>query len=175
MGFYELCFPQDTSYGVAFPENENDDIDIPDEGKITDWKPIILNLMDGHFSDYQANSFACRLCSEKLKSIFDGFKSPVDEVQWLPVIVRNKEGEERKYYVLHFENEYDVINWGESITAGKNFVVKPVFSIKKIAEHQVFNYPSSESMGLIVSEKIKKEIEKANCTNLSISKVPLVD
>ena len=175
MKYYIICFPQDTLYGIAFPDDKDNEVDIPDQGKITDWKPIIFNLIDGSFSDYQANSEVCRLCSEKLRSILDTFKSQTDEIQWLPVTVRSKEGEEREYYILHFENEYDVIDWDQSITVDKHFVVKPVFSIKKIDKHKVFNYPSSQGMGLLISEDIKNEVEKAGCTNLSISKVPLVE
>lgn len=174
--YYRICYPQEFIYGVGFFEDkENRDFDVPDDGVITNWKPITLKLKDGPFSDYQANSAACRLCSMKLKSIIEEHKSPEDEIQWLPAVVKNEKDEKREYFVLHFPNESDVIDWGKSITIDKHFVVKPVFSLSKIGSRKVFNYPSGGAIVLLVSEDIKEEIEKANCTNLSINKVPLVD
>ena len=66
------------------------------------WKPIILKLKDGSFSDYQENSAVCRLCSIKLKSIIDQHKSFQNEIQWLPVYVKSGDGETREYFILHF-------------------------------------------------------------------------
>lgn len=176
MKYYRICYPQDFVYGVGFPEDEEDkDFEVPDNGVVKNWKPIVFKLKDGSFSDYQANSAACRLCSIKLKSIIDQHKSFQDEIQWLPVYVKNDDGDTREYFILHFPNEPDVIDWEKSITVDKRFVVKPVFSLKKIDRRKVFNYPSGGAIVLLVSEDIRKAIEKAGCTNLSISKAPLVD
>ena len=107
--FYKVSFYQEFIYGVGFPEKE-EDFDVPEDGIITNWNPILLNLKDGSFSDYQANSEACRLCSSKLRSIIDRNKSPQDQIQWLPMVVKDEHGEEREYFILHFPVIYDVID-----------------------------------------------------------------
>jgi hypothetical protein len=168
--FYKISFFQDFIYGVGVPENK-ENFDVPDEGVITDWEPIILKLEEGSFSDYQANSAACRLCSIKLKSIIEQHKSSQDEIQWLPMIVKDENGEEREYFILHFPVMYDVIDKEKSTFFGGNRLIKPVFSLKKIGEHKVFNYHSSNFFSFFISEDIKKAIEKTKCTNLNISKI----
>lgn len=172
--FYEISFFQDCIYGVGFSENE-EDFDVPHEGFITHWQPIILHLKDGPFSDYQANSEACRLCSSKLKSIIDQYKSSVDEIQWLPMIVKDEHGEEREYFILHFPVAYDVLDKERSLFFKEDQLIKPVFSLKKIDEHEVLNYDPYNFFGFLASEDIKREIEKEKCTNLSINKVPVVE
>jgi hypothetical protein len=37
----------------------------------------------------------------------------------------------------------------------------------------VFNYPES-TLGIVITEDIKKKLEKANCTSIVFSKAPLV-
>ncbi len=57
MRYFRVCYPQDFVFGVGFPENkEDEDFDVPDNGVTTNWRPIVLRLKDGPFSDYQANS-----------------------------------------------------------------------------------------------------------------------
>lgn len=172
--FYKISFNQEFTYGVGFPEEE-EDFDISHNGTITDWKPIVLKLKDGPFSDYQANSEACRLCSIKLKTIIDQHKSPQDEIQWLPMIVKDEHGEERDYFILHFPVIYNVIDKENSTFFGDNQLIKPVFSLRKIGGHKIFNYDSYNFFSFFISKDIKKATEKAECTNLSISKVPLVE
>lgn len=174
--YYKIGFPQNSIYGLGVPENKEDEwFQVPCDGKITDWKPITLKLKDGLFSDYQGSNPVCRLCSAKLRSIIDNLKSPTDEIQWLPMFVKNEYGEEREYFILHFPVVYDVIDRNRSIIVEPDHIVKPVFSLKKLGEHKVFNYYSSNFIGFIVSEDIKKEVEKEKCTNLVFSKAPLVD
>ena len=177
MKYYAIGFPQDSPYGVGVTSDGErfSFLDVPDSGRITHWEPILLNLKEGGFSDYQGSNPVCRLCSEKLKSIIENCKSAQDEIQWLPMLVRDEQGEEREYFILHFPEEPDVIDWKNSITVDRRVVVKPVFSLRKIGEHKVFNYPSGAFLGFIISEDVKKEIEKANCNGFVVSKVPLVD
>lgn len=172
--YFEVSFYQDFIYGVGFPDNE-EDFDVPHDGFITDWKPITLHLRDGPFSDYQANSEACRLCSSKLRSIIDRNKSPQDQIQWLPMIVRDSSGEEREYFILHFPDVYDVIDRENSTFFGKDQLIKPVFSLRKIGEHKVFNYDPYNFFSFFISEDIRKDIEKKKFTNLNISKTRVVE
>ena len=171
---FEVSFYQEFIYGVGFPEKE-EDFDVPEDGIITNWNPILLNLKDGSFSDYQANSEACRLCSSKLRSIIDRNKSPQDQIQWLPMVVKDEHGEEREYFILHFPVIYDVIDRENSTYFGEDQLIKPVFSLRKIGRHKVFNYDSYNFFSFFISEDIRKDIEKEKCTNLNISKIQVVE
>ena len=173
MNYYQMSFPADTSYGVGFPEN-TEEFDVPDKGKIDHWEPILLILQDGPFSDYQGNLEAARLCSSKLKKIVEEYQSPIDEIQWLSMYVRDANGKQRDYFILHFPFEYDVIDWGKSITIQKNTVVKPVLSKEKVKGHQIFNYTSGAFITCVVSEDLKRAIHRAGCTGMSFLKIPLV-
>ena len=173
--YFRISFPQDSKYGVVIPEcKESEDLKIPNQGKVLNWKPITLSLKEGPPSDYQGSNPIYRLCSKKLKSIIDQYKSSVDAIQWLPMIIKEKNGTEYEYFILHFPECSDVIDKGKSIIYGEEQIVKPVFSLTKINGHEVFNYDPFNFLGLVISERIKNEVEKAGCTNLSISKVPLV-
>lgn len=172
--YFEVSFYQDFIYGVGVPENEGS-FDVPHDGFITNWKPIVLKLEEGSFSDYQANSAARRLCSSKLKAIIDHYKSPQDEIQWLPMVVKDEHGEEREYFILHFPVIYDVIDRENSTYFGEDQLIKPVFSLRKIGRHKVFNYDSYNFFSFFISEDIRKDIEKEKCTNLNISKIQVVE
>ena len=174
--YYRVSFPQDSKYGIGIPEFKKDeDFEIPNQGKILNWKPITLLLKEGPLSDYQGGNPVYRLCSKKLKSIIDQYKSWLDDIQWLPMTVKEKNGKEYEYFILHFPECYDVIDKEKSIIYGEDQIIRPVFSLNKIDDHEVFNYDPFNFLGLVISENTKKGIEKAGCTNLSINKVPLVD
>lgn len=174
--YYRISFPQDSKYGIGIPEcKENEDFEVPNEGRVLNWKPITLVLKGGPPSDYQGSNPTYRVCSKKLKLIIEEHQSPQDEIQWLPMILIEEEGKELEYFILHFPESYDVIDKEKSIIFGGDQIVKPIFSLNKINGHEIFNYDPFNFLGFVISESVKKGIEKAGCTNLSISKVPMVD
>ena len=91
------------------------------------------------------------------------------------MIVRDSSGEEREYFILHFPIVSDVLDIKHSTFFGKAQLIKPVFSLKKIGGHKVFNYDVCNFFSFFISEDIRNAIQEAGCTNLNISKVPLSD
>jgi hypothetical protein len=175
---FRIHMPIRAKYGVARLPGGPLSVGLPMTGHLQNWVPIYFNLGEGGFSDYQGNSSVFKMCSLKMKTILDENKGPCDEIQWLTTYVKDEHREEREYYILHFPEEYDTIDWNKS-RLHKNKpggVIAPVFSRKKIEEkHRVFNYPDSGGLAIVITEDIKKKLEKANCTGIVFSKAPLVD
>ena len=61
----------------------------------------------------------------------------------------------------------------ESVFSGIGIPLKKVMDYKKIYMHQIFQYPKTKF--LTVSEKIKKEVQKAGCTGVKFEKVAVSD
>jgi hypothetical protein len=175
---FTIEIPIRAKYGIASPPGDLSNIeDLPMIGYIENWIPLHFSLEDGGFADYQGNSPVFRMCSLKMKIILDENKGPEDEIQWLKSFVKGEHGEEREYYILHFPQFYDTVDWEKSIVHKNepHRVIKPVFSRKKIeGKHKVFNYPES-TLGIVITEDIKKKLETAKCTCIVFSKAPLVD
>ena len=76
----------------------------------------------------------------------------------------------------HFPKFYDTVDWDRSyLQEDGEEVIMPVFSKKKIlGKHNVFNYPQSR-LALVITDEVKKKLEKAGCTGMVYSKAALAD
>ena len=169
--YYQICFDEDGVFGVAKTIEKGDLFTLPYSGDVEGWQPLILDLIEGDFADYLSSNLGCRMCSKRLKDIFDAHASSDDKFQWLPVIVR-RGIKQCIYSILHFPNPPDVLNKDKSIFAGE-FVVKPVLSKSAVGKHQVFSYPKAGELKLFVSKQVKIAIEAAGCTGLELSRAPV--
>jgi hypothetical protein len=140
-------------------------------GLISDWKPLQFSVDGGLLTDYLANSFAFRLCSEKLRGAIDSYRVNIDEVKWLPSVVTLPAGHEFNYWVLHFPAPPDVLSTSESIVSGAR-VIKPVLDPNLVNGHRVFSFPH-DSVSLIIAGILKTAIETAGCSGMKFSKAPL--
>jgi hypothetical protein len=169
---YKILFDDRGIYGVAKTLKTGPNFTLPDSGTVEDWQTLILDLVEGDFADYLASNLGCRLCSKRLKDLLDSHASSVDELQWLPVIVR--EGtEQRPYSILHFPNPPDVLNKEKSLFA-RYFVVKPVLSEAAVGNHQVFSYPGGGEITLFVSRKVKLAIKSAGYSGMELSSAAML-
>jgi hypothetical protein len=145
---------------------------LPTEGMIDDWKTIHCNLIQGGgFEDYQANAHAFRMCSQRLKYLFENNKGSDDRIQWLDATV-TWNGETRPYYVLHFYESMDVVDpvaskWNPET----NFfdAIHPVFVRENIVNHNVFTIPGHSVM-LVVKPFIVKEMKRQQMTGMDYGK-----
>lgn len=140
-------------------------------GWISEWRPLHLVVEGGLVTDYLANSFAFRLCSEKLRGAIDSNRPQVDEVQWLPAVVTLPEGYIAKYWVLHFPAPPAVLSTSKSIVSGSR-VIKPVLDANLVDGHRVFSFPH-DSVSLIIAAPLKTAIETARCSGIKFSQAPL--
>src|SRR5258708_26799635 len=117
-GFFYLHFADEPGLAVA---QAPDDVDLGNRllagGEVTDWKVLNFVLDEGVQVDYLANSFAFRLCSQKLRDVIDGNSAKEDVVQWLPAVVTGVDGVEMVHWVLHFPDPPAVLNVSKSLMA----------------------------------------------------------
>jgi len=142
---------------------------------VSEWEGLHFTMKGGTFSDYLANNHAARLCSAKMRKILDHMKSEIDELQWLPVIVENENGEQRQYFILHFPITYDVLNEKESIFGAYNSIIKPVISQSKAHGHNIFTFHGAAQLSFRISEPVKVEIQKEKCTGMEFERVVISD
>jgi hypothetical protein len=168
---YKVFFNSADDLGVAYSDNADELIFLPDTGSVESWNEIELTLSDGGFADYLANDIGGRLCSDRLNDILAAHASAKDKIQWLKVHV-NSEEEHRTYHLLHFPDPPDVINKQESILAD-HFVVKPVLSKQAVSGHSVFSYVNAGSLPLFVTDSVRDAILKSSCTGIEFSRAPV--
>lgn len=125
------------------------------------------------WKDYQLNSMAWPLMSEKLKSVIEANLTGKEEVDWIIVVV-NGPDEQRTYYIPRFNKRLDVLDVENTMyVPGTNHTIKPVFSFSKISEYNAFTEPSSDNnlwkitSAIYISESLKKAIQKENLTGVS--------
>lgn len=170
--FFIAEFPQRSLAGFFESCEEIKSNLIPANQPVIDWNtPILLNSNE-QFSDFSNSIFAHKICSERLKNIIERFASEDDPIQWLPLIVKNKQGVEKKYFELHFTQKNDVLSKTASTFDKFGMLISPVFEYEKIQNKNLFSHSNSRS--LIVSEKLKQAIQDAGCTDIIFFKVPVI-
>jgi hypothetical protein len=135
------------------------------------WPDLELSV-DGaqaKLPDYLANDIGLRLCSPLLRNVIEAQRSPVDNLQWLPVHVRTDNGMVHDYFALHFPWPLNSIDSDRSILAG-DFVVKPVLSKKLLGDHAVFSLPARTTT-MFVETTVRHAIEAAGCTGIEFDRV----
>ncbi|WP_027360160.1 imm11 family protein [Desulforegula conservatrix] len=177
MKYFQMTYSEDNDYepyGVAYAAPDVDPFLLPISGtKIESWSPLSLELRDGEFADYLTNDLGVRLCSENLQKIIENNRSENDQLQWLEAIVSDVNGHCKKYFVLHFPENYSVINKEKSIMAG-DMIVKPVLNISIVKSHNIFTLPGEAGRTIFVSECLKKIIDKIKLSGLAFTKVSAV-
>ena len=192
-GYFYLHFADEPSLALAEADHDTElGRLVRTGGQISDWDVLRLELGEGVVVDYLANTFAFRLCSQRLRDVIDRSLSALDVVQWLPVVVKDREQTELPYWVLHFPEAPSVINMSKSVlyfpdpkvvasrpvvamdspTATDPVVVKACLDANLVANRRVFGFPK-DSIHLVVAGDVKNEIQRAECTGMTFSKVPV--
>lgn len=170
--FYYLHFADEQDFALASaPPDPNLSKQLLAGGSLSDWKPLRFRLGKGIVTDYLANSFAIRLCSERLRNVIDRNRGEDDSLQWLPATVDSLDGKEAPYWVLHFPDVPNVLNVSRSVMAGP-MIVKAFLDASLVNEHRVFSFPN-ESLRLIVAGIVRAAIEDNGCSGMKFSRVPL--
>jgi hypothetical protein len=125
--------------------------------------------------DYQPNSLAWPLMSERLKSVIEANLTGNEQIDWIECKVKNG-SEERTYFILRFNKMLDVLDMQKTMfVQGTDHIIRPVFASSKINAYSVFSKPSSHDLwkitsGLYVSDTLKKAIQKAKLTGMDFEK-----
>jgi hypothetical protein len=134
-----------------------------------------LSGLDTIWLDYQPNSLAWPLMSEKMKTIVANNLTGKEGINWIAAKVDGI-GECRTYYIPRFENMLNVLDEQKTMyVKGTDRIIKPCFSLAKISSFSIFHKPSAYDLwkitsGLYVSEELKKAIQKEKLTGIDFEK-----
>jgi hypothetical protein len=135
-----------------------------------------LSDLNETWLDYQPNSLAWPLASEKLKIIIEKSLTGNEGIDWIVAHVFGN-GERREYYIPRFKKLLDVLDIDKTMfIPGTNRIIKPCFSLSKISKYSVFHKPSENNLweitlGLYVSDTLKKAIQKEKLTGIVFDKI----
>lgn len=128
--------------------------------------------------DYQPNSLAWPIMSERLKSVIEANLTGNEQIDWIECKIKNG-SEERTYFMLRFNKMLDVLDMQKTMfIQGTDHVIRPVFASSKISAYSIFSAPSSYELwkitsGLYVNETLKKSIRKNKLTGLDFEKTSI--
>lgn len=142
------------------------------DGIITDENLSALNEV---WLDYQPNSLAWPLMSERFKLVIEANLTGSEQIDWIESKVKNG-SEEQTYFILRFNKKLDVLDMQKTMfVQGTDHIIRPVFASSKISSYSIFSMPSSHDLwkitsGIYVSDALKKAIQKAKLTGLDFEK-----
>ena len=135
-----------------------------------------INGLKEMWLDYQPNNLLWPLMSEKLKKVIERHQSGNEGTDWIKCKISGNK-EEKTYYILRFNNALDVLDFAKTIFVKEtNHIIKPVFSLPKIAPYCIFTKPYTHHLGkitsaLYVSEKLKKAITQEGISGIAFEKI----
>ncbi len=124
-----------------------------------------LSDLDNIWLDYLPNSLAWPLMSEKMKNTIDLNISNNVDIDWIRATI-NGPGEKREYFVLRFKEMHDILDRTKStIVPSTGFIVKPCFSLSKIAAYSIFTIPETNNHwkitpAIYISDSLRKAIRR---------------
>lgn len=126
------------------------------------------------FYDYQPNSLAWPIMSERMKSIIASHLTGYEYIEWKSVIINGK-GISKKYYIPMFTRKLDTLNISESVYVPvSGIVLKPCFDKEKIKNLSVIHSPNlfwPISTQIYVNEEIKRDLVNSGIKELCFSRV----
>lgn len=172
--------------------NDSNDVAIaksPGDKTLVDWARDIISLgkipfdfsvdPDKLLEDYLADNLGIPLMSERLMKIIAKHLTGKEGLKWYKAFV-NYGDKKIIYYAPYFKDDLDVLDNDMSVfNQATGSLIKAYFSIKKICQLTFFPLPQIDiklpfRLSLIVSDDIKKDIEKKNLTGIDFSRASLV-
>lgn len=126
------------------------------------------------FFDFQPNSLAWPIMSERMKTIIESHLSGGECIEWKSVQIHGDKIT-RNYYIPCFMSYLDTLDVNQTVYAPiSRVIIKPCFCRSKLENlamfhgHNVFWQISTQ---IYVSEAIKKDLVKAGINEISYSKI----
>lgn len=126
--------------------------------------------------DYQLNSLALPMFSERMREIIDQNLTGNEGIDWILAKVKGND-EERNYYILRFNKVLDVLDYHKtSFIEDTDYVIIPTFELAKIQNYSIFHIPSSDNLcsitrSIYINEKLKNQLQKGKLTGLNFEKI----
>lgn len=126
------------------------------------------------FYDYQPNSLAWPIMSEKMKSIIASHLTGSEYIEWKSLVIKGK-SISKKYYIPMFTRKLDTLNISESVYVPvSGIVLKPCFDKEKTKNLSVIHSPNlfwQISTQIYVNEEIKRDLINSGIKELCFSRV----
>src|SRR5919106_6663081 len=140
-------------------------------GKVESWEEWEYRLKDGGFADYQNDTGGFRLCSERLRAVLDALASPKDVLQWLPVWVTAESGERRRYWILHFPEQPDLLDWSQTEMLGP-VIGRAALDSRKTEGHKIMPSPDGRRRLFVVLESVRAVLQEQGLTGMEFRRFP---
>ena len=132
--------------------------------------------LSDNFYDYQPNSLAWPLMSERMKSIIVAHLTGLEHIEWKDVIIEGSTTS-KMYYIPMFTSELDTLNIAKSIfVPSSGVVLKPCFKKDEVEKYAVFHGYSKFwkiTTQIYVNEDIKKGLMDSKLKELSFSRITI--
>lgn len=164
--YYEILIDGYSKEGVLCAPVDCDSRFAIDGFPLPDITGISFVLKNGCYADYMMADVSGRFVSGQLRELFKSYLKPFQKVLFVPVQVKSEQYGDRIYYLMHFEEVYDVIDKENSKYVGEGehrSLTVPCFDYLKIKGMDIFIWDNL-SIGLVVSEKVRKEMKKKKMT-----------
>lgn len=145
-------------------------------GLIDGWVELVLELRPLERGESFADCLPCvkgfDVYSERMRTTIEAVLLPGDVVQWLPTIVADGTGDDRRrYWVMHPPHGPEAVDQEASTRAPEPIgLVKAVLDPEKVADRHVMKYPYG--FPPIVSEEVRHALEQAGCSGMHFERVP---
>lgn len=137
---------------------------------------LVKGELSDRYYDYQPNSLAWPLMSEKMKSIIESHLTGLEQIEWKEATIEGLTTSKR-YYIPMFLSKLETLNIAESvIIPSSGIVLKPCFERRKVEKFAVFHGHSTFwkiTTQIYINEDIKNELKEAKLNELSFSKIKI--
>ena len=135
---------------------------------------LIVGEVSDVFYDYQPNSLAWPVMSEKMKSIIASHLTGSEYIELKSITINGKDISQ-KYYIPMFTRKLDILNVSESVYVPvSGIVLKPCFDKEKIKNLSVIHSPNGFwqiTTQIYVNEEIKRDLIDSGIEELCFSRV----
>ncbi len=171
MKYYYLSWIDNRDVKAARAPEGTLNFELADIMKCNEELPFVLDLEDdAELLDYQPNTIAWPLMSEKLKNVISENLTGKEGLSWISAQIKHK-GAMFKYFIPRFAYKLDILFDSKSIFAGKDFVVKAHLSLTKVRDYSFFPLPDLPFTSRnVVCEELKKKIESHGLSGINFEK-----
>ena len=123
---------------------------------------LIEGDISDRFYDFQPNSMAWPVMSEKMKAIIASHLTGLEYIDWKEITINGKT-ESRKYYVPFFKRKLDILNKSKTMISPYGIIMIPCFDKEKIQGLAAFHCPDFDwriPLKFYINELIKKDLAR---------------
>lgn len=135
--------------------------------------PFNFTLEVGKLDDFLDNDLSWPFMSIKMKNLFNAYSESAPPYNWVSALVDDSRGILKDYHFLVCLERPDVLELKKTKVIVDSYIYG-FFTYEKIKNYAFFPHASEFKKGLIVSEKLKKEIEKSGITGVDFELADVV-